>query len=232
MRSRSSRTATTSTPARFRQIIRAIKFHRLICRIDETGKDTYTLHLDGPLSLFSSTSKYGVQLANFLPTLLHCKSFTLNADIKWGAQRKDKQFELDSSEKLKSHTVDYGDYMPAELTMFAEQFRKQADGWKINAEGAFVSLPSGLWAPDFVLEHTASRKKVSLEILGFWRHTDARKLFDRLKREMRQPFLLAVSEAMNTDDGAATFDELNIYQFKRTPIAGEIIRRALALVSG
>ncbi len=50
------------TPARFRQLFRAVKFHRLICTIHETAGNSYTLKLDGPLSLFSSTNKYGLQL--------------------------------------------------------------------------------------------------------------------------------------------------------------------------
>src|SRR5262245_51328253 len=51
------------TPARFRQLFRAVKFHRLICTIHETAGNSYMLKLDGPLSLFSSTNKYGLQLA-------------------------------------------------------------------------------------------------------------------------------------------------------------------------
>ena len=76
------------TPARFRQLFRAVKFHRLICTIHETAGNSYTLKLDGPLSLFSSTQKYGLQLALFLPTLLHCKAFDMKAGVRWGVQRK------------------------------------------------------------------------------------------------------------------------------------------------
>ena len=72
------------TPARFRQLFRAVKFHRLICTIQETPNNSYKLTLDGPLSLFSSTNKYGLQLAMFLPTLLHCKAFDLRAQCPLG----------------------------------------------------------------------------------------------------------------------------------------------------
>src|SRR6476469_4037012 len=67
------------TTARYRQLFRAIKFHRLICDIQPSGPEARTLRLDGPLSLFSSTQKYGMQLALFLPALLQCKRFDLNA---------------------------------------------------------------------------------------------------------------------------------------------------------
>src|SRR5204862_8054175 len=43
------------SPARYRQLFRAIKFHRLICDIQPSGPEAYTLKLDGPLSLFSAT---------------------------------------------------------------------------------------------------------------------------------------------------------------------------------
>ena len=57
-------------PARYRQLFRLIKFHRLVCETERTGPDCYALHLDGPLSLFSATQKYGLQLALFLPAVL------------------------------------------------------------------------------------------------------------------------------------------------------------------
>ena len=72
------------TPARYRQLFRAIKFHRLICEIQPSGPEAYTLRLDGPLSLFSATQKYGLQLALFLPALLQCKRFELTATVRWG----------------------------------------------------------------------------------------------------------------------------------------------------
>src|SRR5262249_40343638 len=71
-------------PQRYRQLLRQVKFHRLICEITRTGPDSYGLHLDGPLSLFSATQKYGLQLALFLPTVLLCKDFELRAELRWG----------------------------------------------------------------------------------------------------------------------------------------------------
>ncbi len=218
------------TATRFRQLFRSIKFHRLICDIEPNGKDAYTLRLDGPLSLFSSTQKYGVQLANFLPAVLQCKRFELTATLRWGAQRKEKIFTLDDSQGLQSHTVDYGSYVPKELEMFAESFRKAAAGWELSSEADVVSLPSGYWTPDFQLHHTASGKVVRLEILGFWRRTDADKLYRRLARDLNEPFILAVSEQFNIDESADENWGEHIYRFKRTPLPAEIIKLAEAQI--
>jgi predicted nuclease of restriction endonuclease-like RecB superfamily len=216
------------SPARYRQLFRAIKFHRLICEIEPSGPGAYTLRLDGPLSLFSATQKYGLQLAVFLPALLQCKRFELTAAVRWGAQRKEKVFTLNEGDGLRSPAVDYGDYTPKELLMFAESFRKAATGWELSAEAEVVALPSGLWTPDFQLVRSATGEVVRLEVLGFWRRTDAEKLFRRLATELDGPFILAVSEQFNIDEALTDEWGGQIYRFKRTPLPAEIVKLAEA----
>jgi predicted nuclease of restriction endonuclease-like RecB superfamily len=214
------------TPARFRKLFRAIKFHRLICDIRSAGKDSITLTLDGPLSLFASTQKYGAQLAFFLPTLLQCKRFDLKAGVRWGPQRLAKEFVLDSKQQLRSHAPDYGNYIPKELAIFEEMFRKQIAAWEISAETAIVPIGASFWIPDFALTHTASGKRVYLEILGFWRKTDVDKHCQRLKSELKEPFVLAVAEQFNIDETLAESDNASIYQFKRVPLPEDVSRLA------
>ncbi len=217
------------TVPRYRKLFRAIKFHRLICDIQPDGPEAYRLRLDGPLSLFSSTQKYGLQLALFLPALLQCKRFDLSATIRWGVDRKEKTFLLSDSDGLRSHTVDYGDYTPKELLMFVESFRKSVAGWELLTEAEIVSLPSGFWTPDYQLVHKKSGQVVRLEVLGFWRRTDAEKLYRRLSKELKEPFILAVSEQFNIDESPGD-DPTNLYRFKRTPIPGEIAKLAEKLI--
>jgi predicted nuclease of restriction endonuclease-like RecB superfamily len=216
------------TSARYRQLFRAIKFHRLMCDIQASGPDAYTLRLDGPLSLFSATHKYGVQLSNFLPAVLLCKRFELTATIRWGAQRKEEVFAINDGDGLKSHTVDYGDYTPKELVLFAESFRKSVAGWELTTEADIVSLPSGHWTPDFQLIQSATGEVVRLEILGFWRRTDVEKLYRRLTAELNGPFVLAVSEQFNIDESLADGWGGHVYRFKRTPLPAEIVKLAEA----
>lgn len=218
------------TPARYRQLFRAIKFHRLICDIQPSGPESYALRLDGPLSLFSATQKYGLQLAFFLPALLQCKRFDLTANIRWGAQRKEKTFTVNDRDGLKSPTVDYGDYVPKELQLFAESFRKSVAGWELSVEADVVSLPSGYWTPDYRLVNLATGDFVRLEILGFWRKTDAEKLYRRLAKEHDGPFILAVSEQFNIDESLADEWGGHIYRFKRQPLPAEIVKLAEAQI--
>ena len=180
------------------------------------------------LSLFSATQKYGMQLANFLPAVLQCKRFELTAAIRWGAQLKEKVFTLNDGDGLKSHTVDYGDYTPKELTQFAESFLRSVTEWELTAEADIVSLPSGHWTPDFQLIRSATGEVVRLEILGFWRRTDVEKLYRRLTAELDGPFVLAVSEQFNIDESLADEWGGHVYRFKRTPLPTEIVKLAEA----
>ena len=80
--------------------------------------------------------------------------------------------------------------------------------------------------PTFSCFTRRAAKRCDLEILGFWRRTDAEKLYRRLARELGGPFILGVSDQFNIDE---TLDEdwgEHVYRFKRTPIPGEVVRLA------
>jgi predicted nuclease of restriction endonuclease-like RecB superfamily len=214
------------TPARYRQLFRSIKFHRLICDAEQTGRGTTTLRLDGPLSLFSATQKYGMQLAMFLPTLLQCKDFDLRAEVRWGAQRKAKSFVLTSADGLASHLPDHASWTPPELEMFVELFRKKIDDWEIHEEADVLPLGRGWWAPDFRLTHRASGKTVLLEVLGFWRRGSAERHLARLREFAGRPFLLAVSDQLKIDDEELEGLAAEIHRFRSMPQPDEIVRLA------
>lgn len=214
------------TPARFRPLFRSVKFHRLICTIHESSGNSYTLNLDGPLSLFSSTQKYGLQLALFLPTLLHCKSFDLKATVRWGTERKEKHFALSSADGLRSHLADFGIYTPPELQIFADAFARKVKGWVIAIDPHPINLTDGVWVPDFKLTHSATGKELFVEVFGFWRRGDIQKHYKRLQKEMPGRFVLCVSEQLRADeDDEAAFGNA-VYRYKRTPLPEEVARVA------
>ncbi|QDU19930.1 DUF790 family protein [Urbifossiella limnaea] len=219
------------TPARFRQLFRAVKFHRLICTIRESSGNSYTLTLDGPLSLFSATNKYGSQLAQFLPTLLHCKAYDLRAEVRWGTDRKEKQFALSSTDGLRSHVADFGTYTPPEVRMFADSFGAKDRGWVLHEEPHPVVLPDGVWVPDFRLVHTASGKEVYVELYGYWRRGDVETLHKRLAKHLPGKFVLCVGEQMRTDEADTAAFGAGVYRYKRTPLPDEVAKLATT-VSG
>jgi predicted nuclease of restriction endonuclease-like RecB superfamily len=217
------------TPARFRQLFRAVKFHRLICTIRPADGNSYKLFLDGPLSLFSSTQKYGLQLALFLPALLHCKAFELRAEVRWGAQKKEKVFTLTGADGLRSPAPDFGMYTPRAVEEFEANFRSSVSDWLISNDPQPVTVDGTTWVPDFTLTHAKTGKEVFVEILGFWRRTNVEEHYKRLRRALPGRFVLVVSEQYRADEADEFAAGPEVYRFKRTPIAAEVAKVAAAV---
>jgi predicted nuclease of restriction endonuclease-like RecB superfamily len=213
-------------PARYRQLLRLVKFHRLICEIERTGDNCYQLHLDGPLSLFSATQKYGLQLALFLPAVLLCRDFEVNAELRWGSERKPKTFVLTPADRLVSYLPDSGSYVPAELGMFVDLFRKKVEGWDIAEETDIFPLGDGFWVPDFRLTQRATGRSVYLEVLGFWRRSSAEAHLRRLKQYATQPYLLAVSDSLRIDEAELEGLAAGVHRFRQMPLPDEVARLA------
>lgn len=236
------------TPIRYRQLFRQIKFHRLICEVQRlsdpeasakgmrksfahaSGSDAYRLRLDGPLSLFSATQKYGLQLALFLPTLLLCRDFYLKAKLRWGAERKEKVFHLSSKDGLVSHQAETGAFVPPEVPMFVEMFRKKVADWEISEETEIISLGKSFWIPDYRLVHRASGKVVLLDILGFWRRSSVEKHLQLLREHADRPFIVALSEQLNVEEGELEGLPDNVVRFRNMPLAEEVAKRASNLL--
>jgi predicted nuclease of restriction endonuclease-like RecB superfamily len=217
------------SPARFRQLFRAMKFRRLIGTIRPADGNSFMIQLDGPLSLFSSTQKYGLQLALFLPAILHCRAFQLRAEVLWGAQRKAKVFELSAADGLRSHLPDFGVHTPREIENLTASFRSSVADWLLTDEPNPIPVEDTIWVPDFTLTHTGTGRQVHVEVLGFWRRVAIEAHYRRLKRALPGQFVLVISEQYRADeaDEFATGD--GVYRFKRTPVAAEVARVAAAV---
>ncbi len=217
------------TPSRYRQLFRSIKFHRLMFDVRPLPGEGHQIILDGPMSLFQSTSKYGMQLAMALPAILQCKRYEITAKVLWGAKRQEKVLNVSVTDGLRSTTIDYGDYNPPELAQFAQSFSDKISDWSLSLAPEIVTLPSGTWIPDFVLTHNESGLCIPLEIVGFWRKTNAEKLYQRLSSEHPGPFLLAFSEQNRVDEDESQPNG-NVYYFKRTPLPSEVVKLANQLL--
>jgi hypothetical protein len=217
------------TPARLRRLFRLVKFHRLVCEVTARAKGDWRFHLDGPLSLFTATQKYGLQLAQLLPALLSCHDFELEADLRWGPQKMPKKFRLTPKDGLVSHLPETGTYVPPEVAMFAEQFRKKCPDWDLTDETDVIPLGDTFWVPDFRLLHRPSRRAVALEILGFWRKAGAERHLARLRQFAPGPFLVAVSDSLKVDE--PELESLpGLVRFRQMPLPDAVAKAALQVL--
>jgi predicted nuclease of restriction endonuclease-like RecB superfamily len=210
-------------PARYRQLFRQLKFHRLLYRVEGSMRDGYIFHIDGPLSLFSATTRYGLQVALFLPALLLCSDFRLEAELRWGPKREPRSFYLDSRAGLISHQADVGTYVPAEIAAFVERFRQVAPAWQISECTELIELGrEGVWVPDFRVTHQATSIDVFIEVVGFWKRSSLERLIRLLPRYGPQRFVLAISDRFKVDEEALQELTGPILRFREIPNASEL----------
>ncbi len=210
-------------PARYRQLFRQIKFHRLLAKVEGTMDGGYTIGIDGPLSLFSATNKYGLQMALFLPALLLCRDFRLVAELLWGPKREPKSFHLEAKDGLVSHYQDVGTYTPPELAAFVDRFRQVAPGWDVSEATDLIELDrEGVWVPDYRFVHRATEIDVFVEVVGFWKRSALERLLRLLPKFGPPRYILAISERLKVDDEAAEGLSGPILRFKEIPNATEL----------
>ncbi|MEM9075081.1 MAG: DUF790 family protein [Myxococcota bacterium] len=199
-----------SDPAVYRTLFRKLKFHRLLYTIEAmetaTKKSTgYRITVDGPFSMFSSVTKYGLQLALMVPAVRACDRWSLEAVVRWGKDRSRLRFQAEGKRS--------GELPPAALpkeveTLFEKQLARieaKKTKWKVRRADRILSLPGvGVCVPDLVFEKDGN--EVYLEVLGFWSRDAVWKRVELVEAGVETPIVFAVpgrlrvSEAVLPDD--------------------------------
>jgi len=189
-------TLTQPDPKYVRQMMRYLKFHQLMFRTSQRGADL-AFEIDGPQSLLKLSTRYGLQLANFLPAvLLQPGSWTAEAEVLWGKKRKvRKRLSISSETGLRSHYKDTGTWKSRTENWFMERYEKYDTDWTVQP-GEPINLGNQkLLIPD--LTFSKDGRVGHLEILGFWR---AKHLKQRLD-ELPDNVILAVSSKLKGEKG-------------------------------
>ena len=216
---------TESSIPKQRALFRKIKFFQLLHRVEPDGDGGYRIVLDGPLSLFRSSGRYGVQMASFLPILLHFRHWTLTARLEWGKRRLPALFRLAPSPRLRPTTRLTGQWQPEEVGWLGEQFAKLTTEWTCDTEAEIVPLGGqGVLIPDFVFRHMESGFTVYMEVLGFWRRGALESRLETLREHGPENLLLAVSKKLLTEVDDLEDLPVETYVFRATPVARKVLR--------
>jgi uncharacterized protein len=150
--------------------------------------------IDGPISLFRLTERYGTSIAKLVPSIVSSPWWSLNAWIlrKTMSGKKIYEFKISSSEAQKydiadpvryddnggrSTTATYFDSSVEEK--FAIRFEHLANNWKVKREPDPLVVSGGsAFIPDFIFEKYG--RKVYLEIVGFWTKEYLEKKFRKI----------------------------------------------------
>lgn len=210
-------------PKRLQALIRALKFRRVLFRVGRppadtpTKKPTLSLVLDGPLSLFKHTSRYGLALAHVLPELARCPKWSLEAEIRWGRERKDATLKLSDRSPLIPHTPDRGTWVSSEEQHLLTSFAALDTPWRLEPVARLVDLDGqDVLAPDYLLSHPDGRTAL-VELVFSWRLDTFTRRLALLKAAAPKNLVIAITERGRLDDGrgaAPTEDTLALYRFK------------------
>jgi len=191
-----------------RLVFHYVKLLGLIYDLEPSARG-HRLHLDGPLSIFGGTRKYGLRLAKFLPGLLMTSPWKLSANVEW--KGREAVLELDSKTAgLESHYLGPKDEREADdvRTAFVRAWERAKDtgGWELKPGGDVLPFPERRAAlvPDFTLRHTDTGEVVQMEILGFWseRNLVERVALVRAAAEQGHRVLVAASERLGASQEA------------------------------
>jgi predicted nuclease of restriction endonuclease-like RecB superfamily len=219
-------------PTRYRELFHAIRFRRLMADISGDADHGYRIVLDGPMSLFESTQRYGLQLALFLPVVVAGDGWTLSADVVWGKTRERLTMELSDRDGLVSnHRGGAGEL--EEIAALEAAFARLDGPWVVRRNaGIFELKGKGVFMPDLVFEHSQTRKCVYLEAFGYWSREAVFRRVELLQQGFDGTFLLAVSRKLRVSPEVAGEDFPGRILVYTGSIPVHAVRRALDELGG
>lgn len=185
------------SPAAYRDIFRKLKFRRLLFQIQPEPDGGYRVDIDGPFSLFESVTKYGLQLALMLPSLLAADQLSLTAQLRWGKARAPVSFRLerhgDAPDDVQAH-------LPEEVGALLDAFATGREGWTAQPADSVLDLPGvGLCIPDLRFTHRTGAS-VFLEVLGYWSRDAVWRRVEMVERGLSAKLLFAASERLRVSE--------------------------------
>ncbi len=184
------------SPDGYRALFGAIKAYGLIHTIKGSLTKGYEVRLDGPVSMFQRSQKYGVQMAVFLPALLLCAGWRMRAEIALKPGGGSAAFELDSKQQqLRSHYLSITPYQNPSLAHLQERWPSYDSPWELESSHEVIDLGESAFIPDFVLRHPDGYQ-CYLEILGFWTPSYLKERLQEFTHARISNFLLVAWEEL------------------------------------
>jgi uncharacterized protein len=147
----------------YQPVFRKIKQLGLIYTIQD-GK----ISLEGPLSLFKLTEKYGSAFAKLLPSIMKSTKWSLRASIsrKTFQGKRIYDFTLDHTRRSLFGTELETTEMAFDSAIEKEFYQLGFKGWVVKREPTVLKAGQYAFIPDYSLERNGTR--IYVEIIGFW----------------------------------------------------------------
>ena len=191
-----------SASGNWKNIFRGVKRFGLIYSVERNDEGGYTVSLDGPLSLFKLTDRYGTSVAKLLPMIAASDSWRIRAEILSRSRgNRVYTFETESGE-LKGAIDTSDDWGGATTNLydssveerFAKSFASYGTGWALKREPEPLIAGRHVLIPDFGFEKGGA--KVYLEVVGFWTPGYLERKIDKLESIVGVDMIIAVDESL------------------------------------
>ena len=170
----------------WKKVLRNVKRYGLMYSLEYASdgqQDSVRCVLEGPLSLFRMTDRYGTSMAKLLPSIVGVPSWKISGSILKKTDDGQRIYSFESSDKTTVEflrpimedsvdaRLDYNTYDSSTEAAFAKKFcqyfdQNDKDGWKISREPDPLIADGRAMIPDFLFERFG--RKVFFEIVGFW----------------------------------------------------------------
>jgi predicted nuclease of restriction endonuclease-like RecB superfamily len=222
-------------PDAYRELFRKLKFRQLLHRIEPLEPSGYRLEIDGPMSLFGATTKYGLELALSLPALLSCGSLRLKADLRWGKRRERLRFEQvydqapvqDSDVGIRTEVLDLLEALGAAKSELEARLSEELIDLTERGGGVLV--------PDLELRRrgaAANEPKVLVELLGFWSREAVFRRIEAAERGLSHPVLFVVSSRLRVSEELLDgVEAASLYVYKGKVNAHALLRKVEGLLA-
>ena len=223
-------------PENYRELFGAIKAYRLIHTIKGSAARGYEIRLNGPVSMFHRSQKYGIQMAVFLPALLLCTNWRMSAEITMkpgsgGSAGSSAFFEMDSRQhQLRSSYVPAASMENRVQQKLSESWAEFDSPWTLERNSEVIDLGESAFIPDFVIHHPKGQE-FYLEVLGFWTPRHLKERLQEFEHYGRKNFLIAAWDELRGSRDPLTRIPPHVIVFKKNlePVAVELaIEKLLA----
>ncbi|MEH2285076.1 MAG: DUF790 family protein [Nostoc sp.] len=203
--------AHRNVPGEYKLLFRYLKLFQLMAYIEGDADHGFTITIDGPTSLFNSSTRYGLAIAKLIPALLHVTKWSLSSILQtrdaYTDTWKTGRFTLNSECGLVSHYPPGKPYDSMLEASFADKWDALKSGWALEREVDLIPIPGSVMIPDFRLVHSDGRTFL-LEIVGYWRPEYLQKKFSQVRRAGRDDLILAISERLNLEKAGVKLNDV------------------------
>lgn len=220
--------AHRNVPGEYKQLFRYLKLFGLMAYIEGDVDHGFMVSIDGPASIFGNSTRYGTDIAKFLPALLNVSRWSMQAHLlprqNYDGSPAAAYFSLDSDCGLVSHYKKGKAYDSILEEAFAKRWQETRTDWVLEREVNLVPIPGSVMVPDFRLVHPDGRDFV-LEIVGYWRPEYLKKKFAQVAKSGVHNLILAISQRLNLEKAGVKVDAIKakVLWFKEKIIPKDVL---------